>query len=67
MDENGKMQPACWPCIDKDRVAVKFRPRKPVGTTFTEDTDTDVHIKAREKKEKHAPGLAPSEVRPKVN
>ena len=62
-DDAGATRSACWPCINKDRVISEQPKRKSVGTTFTEDTDTDAQIKTREKKN---PGLSPSAVRPKV-
>ena len=67
IDGDGKLQASCWPCINKDRVISEQPKRQPVGTVFTEDLDTDAQIKKREKAAKHAPGLAPSDYRPKVN
>jgi hypothetical protein len=66
-DNAGRFQAACWPCINKDRVISDQPKRKPVGTVFTEDLDTDDQISKREKAAKKAQGIAPSDYRPKVN
>jgi hypothetical protein len=48
-DENGVMKAACGECVDKTRTEDKQVKRTNVGTIFTEDLDTDIEIKKREK------------------
>jgi len=62
-DANGTWQPACWNCVKPAQKTVQEK-RKSVGTVFTEDLDTDVAIKKREREKN--PGLPPSTTRPKV-
>jgi hypothetical protein len=60
-DENGKWQPACWPCAKPKNAVVPQRKRATVGTVYT-DVDAD----EPEEKKKKNPGMAPCKSRPKV-
>ena len=64
-DERGVWQAACWNCIKPEPLPPQKR--KLVGTVFTEDLDTEEQLRKKEKAAKKAPGIPPSEYRPKVN
>ena len=59
-DENGKWQPACWPCVKPKGPRPPTEKRLVVGTVYT-DTDAE----EPEAKKKNL-GMAPSSHRPKV-
>lgn len=59
--EDGTWKPACWPCAKPKNPPPHQTKKKPVGTVFTEDLDTEEVVK------KKNPGMAPSNHRPRVN
>ncbi len=40
-DENGKWQPACWPCVRPATSEATQLKRATVGTTYTDDNEVD--------------------------